>query len=173
MTGREELGFPKMFADIPEIAWDKERGTASCSASWLGFKFFDISLTELADAGGEPSLPGAGGGAAMYYKYLPRTSIGGREGADVAYVTTAAPPPGASRKPDIINFEGFDFRRWSAKGSLAWHRATFEQLPLSSHVVNGMAGLDILEVTKAEMVAFSGPGIAVSVNTMRAVTPES
>jgi hypothetical protein len=86
-------------------------------------------------------------------------------------VTTAAPPPGADRKPNIINFEGFDFKRWNAKGSLAWHRSDFEQLPLSLHVVNGSADLEMLEVTNAEMMAFSGPGIAVSVNTMCAVIP--
>jgi hypothetical protein len=171
MTGRDELGFPKMFADIPEIAWDKENGTASCSASWMGFRFFDISLSGLTESGGEPSLPGANDGPAMYFKYVPRTSIGGREGADVAYVTTAAPPPGTSGKASNVKFDGFDFKRWRAEGSIAWHRATFEQLPTSAHVVNGMAGLDILEFVKAEMVTFSGPGIGISTDTMRAVEP--
>ena len=171
MTGRDELGFPKMFADIPEIERNHKGGAASCSASWMGFKFFEIELTDLTEAGNEPALPGADNGPAMYYKYVPRTSIGGREGADVAYVTTAAPPPGAAGKIGNINFDGFEFKRWTGKGGLAWHRATFEQLPLSAHVVNGMADLDILEVTKVEMVAFSGPGIAVSVNSMRAVEP--
>ncbi|MCM2438920.1 acetoacetate decarboxylase family protein [Agrobacterium vitis] len=171
MTGRDELGFPKMFADIPEIEHDKAEGTAVCSASWMGFKFFDISLTDLVEAGNEPALPGADNGPSMYYKYVPRTSPGGREGADIAYVTTAAAPPETGGRVSNINFDGFDFKRWTAKGSVAWHRATFEQLPLSAHVVNGMADLDILEVTKVQMVAFSGPGIAISVNSMRAVEP--
>jgi hypothetical protein len=52
-----------------------------------------------------------------------------------------------------------------------WNHATFEQLPTTFHVVNGMANLDILEYVGAEMVEFSAPGIAVSANTMRAVIP--
>lgn len=171
ITGREELGFPKLFADIPEIDWDEDKGTASCSASWFGHTFFDIALEDMHEVGGPPSLPGAGGGAAMYYKYMPRTSVGGRDGADVAYVTTAAPPPGAGAKPDNISFEDFEFRRWSANGRVRWHHATFEQLPLTFHIVNALADLDILEVVKTEMVAFSGPGIGVSVASMRAVEP--
>lgn len=170
-TGRDELGFPKMFADIPEIERDWEKATASCSASWMGFKFFDISLTNLAEAGGAPGLPGANDGPAMYFKYVPRTSINGREGADVAYVTTAAPLPGTGGNASNVKFDDFEFKRWSAKGQIAWHRATFEQLPLSFHVVNGMADIDIVEPVSAEMVTFSGPGIGISTNTMRAVVP--
>lgn len=171
MTGRDELGFPKMFADIPEIDRDPAKGTASCSASWMGFRFFDISLTDLVEAGGKPGLPGANDGPAMYYKYVPRTSINGREGADAAYVTTAAPPPGEGGSASNVKFDDFVFRRWSATGEIAWHRATFEQLPLSFHVVNGMAEIDVLEPVSAEMVTFSGPGIGISANSMRAVEP--
>lgn len=171
MTGRDELGFPKMFADIPEIDLDLTRGTAACSASWMGFRFFDIALSELTENGSEPGLPGVSDGPAMYYKYVPRTSIGGSEGADVAYVTTAAPPSGQGSDPSPVKFDGFKFKRWTAKGDIVWNRATFEQLPLSAHVVNGMADLDKLEVVKAEMVSFTGPGIGISVNQMRAVEP--
>ena len=39
------------------------------------------------------------------------------------------------------------------------------------HVVNGMADLDILEVTGAEMVQFSGPGIGISMNAQRIIEP--
>ncbi|MFG1377454.1 acetoacetate decarboxylase family protein [Xanthobacter autotrophicus] len=170
-TGRDELGFSKIYADIAEISYGQDGKTASCSASWLGFTFFDITLTDLTEVEAAPSLPGVGGGAAMYYKYVPRTSIGGSEGADIAYVTTPAPPKAAGGKPDNIKFEGFDFKRWSAKGSFRWHRATFEQLPLQAHIVNTLADLDVIEITKVEMVAFSGPGIAVAMDTMRAVEP--
>lgn len=171
LTGRDELGFPKLYADIEDIRRSEDGRSVSCAASWLGFTFFDIKLTELAEVEAPPSLPGVGGGAAMYYKYVPRTSLGGRDGGDLAYVTTPAPPKDVQGKPDNIKFEGFDFKRWSAKGSLRWHRATFEQLPLQAHIVNTLADLDILEIIKVEMVAFSGPGIAVSMDNMRAIEP--
>lgn len=173
MTGRDELGFPKMFADIPEIERNEKAGTASCSASWMGFRFFDIELSNLQPAEAIAGIPGVRGGAQMYYKYVPRTSIGGRDGADVAYVTTPAPLPdsaGAAGPPPA--YEGLEFRRWTADGKLAWHRATFEQLPTSFHIVNGVADLPIRAISGAEMVAFSGPGIAIGLNTMRAVEPK-
>lgn len=170
LTGRDEMGFPKLFCDMPEISWDRDKGVASCEASWFGFKFFDIQLTKLMEDEAPPSLPGSGGGAAMYYKYVPKTHPGKGGGADVAYVTTPAPRPGEG-KPDAISFDGFDFKRWKAEGQVNWHRATFEQLPTTFHIVNTLADLPCHEVVKAEMVTFSGPGIGISVNSIRMVEP--
>ncbi|WP_408591009.1 acetoacetate decarboxylase family protein [Novosphingobium sp.] len=172
LTGREELGFPKLFANFTDIDWNEGAGTASCEASWYDHTFFDIALTDLVEeANPVRQLPGSNGGAQMYYKYMPRTSVGGREGADLAYVTTSAALPGSGGAVANINFDEFEFRRWTGAGALNWHRATFEQLPLSSHIVNGIADLDILEYTDAEMVQFTGPGIAVAMNSHRVVEP--
>ncbi|MDX3899720.1 MAG: acetoacetate decarboxylase family protein [Sphingobium sp.] len=172
MTGREELGFPKMFARFTEIDWNEAAGRAACEAAWYDHTFFDIELSELVEEQNpEKKLPGSGGGAQMYYKYMPRTSIGGRDGADVAYVTTSAAPAGSGGSVANINFDEFEFRRWTGKGTLTWHPATFEQLPLSFHIVNGMADLDILEFVDAEMVHFTGPGIGIAMNSQRAVEP--
>lgn len=171
MTGREELGFPKMFADMPVPVIDLAAGTGSGEASWFGFKFFDLSVEGLTEVPNDKKLPG-NGGPAMFYKYMPRTSPGGKEGPDVTYVTSSQPLPGVVSDAAPIKFGDADFKKWTAtSGKLAWHRATFEQLPCSFHVVNGMADLPILEFVRAEMVKFSAPGVAVSANTMRAVEP--
>lgn len=172
MTGREELGFPKMFANFTDIAWDEAAGHATCEASWYEHTFFDIEMSNLVEeADPVKQLPGSNGGAQMYYKYMPRTSPNGSEGADLAYVTTSAAPAGSGGAQVNISFDEFEFRRWTGKGAVNWHRATFEQLPLSSHIVNGIADLDIIEYVDAEMVAFSGPGIGVAMNAHRAVEP--
>ncbi|MEE4452094.1 acetoacetate decarboxylase family protein [Novosphingobium resinovorum] len=172
MTGREELGFPKMFANFTELKIDESAATAECHVSWLDYTFFDIQLTDLREEiGAEKRLPGSNGGAQMYYKYMPRTSIGGRDGADVAYATTAAAPAGSGGLAVNINFDDFEFKKWTARGSLEWHRATFDQLPLQFHIVNGMADLPILEFTDAEFVRFSGPGAGVAMNAQRAIEP--
>jgi hypothetical protein len=105
----------------------------------------------------------------MFYKYMPRTSIGGREGADVAYVTTSLDPPGQGRADSSIDFSKYRFKKWLGSGSVTWHSATFQQLPTTFHVVNGMADLEILSYISAEIVEFSGPGIGVSVNHQRAI----
>ena len=169
VTGREELGFSKILADFTEIDWNREAGTAECTAHWHDHTFFDIALTELVEeANPTKVLPGSGGGPQLYYKYMPRTSPNGAEGADVQYVTTGAPK--GSTAANII-MDDFEYRRWTGKGSCNWHKATFEQLPLTFNIVNTVAALDILEVVDVELVSFSGPGIAISVNSMRAVEP--
>jgi hypothetical protein len=171
LTGREELGFPKLFADIPDLRIDKNSGTAGGEASWFDHKFFNIELHGLTESSGAKRLPG-GGGAALFYKYMPRTGSGGKAGQDVAYVTTSQPAPGALNDASPIQFTDANFKAWTAKGgAVTWRRATFEQLPTTFHVVNGMADLDILEYAGAEMVEFSAPGIAVSANAIRVVDP--
>ncbi|HDR9879861.1 TPA: acetoacetate decarboxylase family protein [Burkholderia cenocepacia] len=171
MTGREELGFPKLFADIPALEIDHSLGTAGGSASWFDFKFFEIALHGLVEVHEEPKLPGPGG-AALFYKYMPRTGSFGRGGCDVAYATTSQPEPGAAGDTSPIKFGGAEFRTWKASGgSVNWYRATFEQLPTTFHVVNGVADLDILEYLGAEMVQFSAPGLAVSANVIRPLLP--
>lgn len=169
VTGREELGFPKVIADFTDIAWDRDKGTAACSAHWHDFTFFEIALSDLVEeASPAKILPGSGGGPQLYFKYMPRTSPNGTEGADVAYVTTGAPRGSAAAN---IVMDDFDYRRWTGKGSVAWHRASFEQLPLTHHIVNAIEDLDVREIVEVELVSFAGPGIAISVNSMRAVEP--
>lgn len=172
ITGRDELGFPKLFADFTEIEFDEDAAEASCAVSSMGHRFFDIQLSEVVEEDDPaPGLPGSGGGPQLYYKYVPRTSAGIGNGADAAYATTAAPEGMAGARAQNISFDGFEFRRWTARGELSWHSATFEQLPVIFPVVNAFAELDIVEYVDAEMVSFSGPGIAISTSSMRPIEP--
>lgn len=169
MTGREELGFPKLFADIPLPDIDHAAGTAGGEASWFGFRFFEIELNGLAETSSDKRLPGPGG-ASLFYKYMPRTGPLGSGGCDIAYATTSQPLPGATGDTSPIKFTDANFRKWKGTGgSVKWNRATFEQLPTTFHVINGLAELEILEYLGAEMIEFSGPGIGVSANVIRPV----
>jgi hypothetical protein len=114
LTGREELGFPKLFADIPEPAIDRQRGSAGGKASWFDHTFCQIGLTGLRAAPGERKLPG-GGGPHMWFKYMPRTGTSGGLGADIAYVTTSQAEPGSGASPSPINFGDATFSRWKAE----------------------------------------------------------
>lgn len=169
-TGREELGFPKLFADIPDVRLDPDSGRIGGRASWFEHTFFEMEMQGLKPvetAPDERRLLGPRGGP-MYYKYMPRTGPFGTGGADVSYVTCPHPLPGETSSAQTIKLGDAQYRRWSAtSGSLVWHRATFEQLPTTYHVVNGMADLPILEYLSAEMIEFSAPGIAVATNGLR------
>jgi Acetoacetate decarboxylase (ADC) len=170
ITGREELGFPKLFADIPDVRLNPDSGAVSGEASWLGFKFFEMEMHGFEQVPVDSMrLLGAPGGP-IHYKYMPRTGPFGSAGADVTYVTASHPLHGASTNTSPIKFEDTTFKKWKAKGgSVKWHRATFEQLPTTCHVVNGVADLDILEVVSAEMIEFSGPGTMVATNSHRVI----
>jgi len=171
MTGREELGFPKLFADIPLI--ERGAGTATGEASWLGHKFLTISVNDLTEVPNAPATVPGFSGPPLYFKYMPRTGVNGTGGTDVAYVTTPLPAPGAPGDDSPIKFSGFTFKRWTAKGAVAWHPATFQQLPTTFHVINGLADMKIHEVVEAEMVEFTGPGAGISANALRAVEPKT
>ena len=171
MTGREELGFPKLFADIPAI--ERDGDSAHGEASWLGHRFLTLTVQDMVETpDAAPAVPGFSG-PPLYFKYMPRTGVGGSGGTDVAYVTTPLPAPGAPGDQSPIKFSGFAFRRWTARGSLSWNRATFEQLPTTFHVINGLADMDIHEVVDAEIVEFTGPGAGISANSLRVVEPGS
>jgi Acetoacetate decarboxylase (ADC) len=170
LTGREELGFPKLFADIPKIHYEPAARAAAGTVAWLGHRFLDIELQQLTPVDGDTSLPGSGG-PAMYYKYLPRTGYGGRCGEDVAYVTTSLPPPETAGDASPIQLGDCQFKKWSAQGRIRWHRATFEQLPTTFHIINTLAEIEVIDYVRAEMVEFSGPGIGISAGGIRSVEP--
>jgi hypothetical protein len=168
LTGREELGFPKLFADVAPLKSASDQRSASGSASWFGHKFLDIEVHDLEPADDDKTLPGSGG-PAMYFKYMPRTSIGGKEGADVSCVTSSFPPPGTLGDTAPIKLGQFEFKKWKGEGTVRWHRATFEQLPTTFHIINALDDIKNLKHVRSEMVKFSGPGIGVSASVMRTV----
>lgn len=172
MTGREELGFPKLFADIPDVRLDPASGRIAGQASWMDFRFFELEMHGFEEVQPTERVLLGARGAPIFYKYMPRTGPFGSGGCDAAYATTSAAPPGASGAPTTIQFGEADYRKWKAAGgSVCWHRASFEQLPTICHVVNGIADLDVLEVVSTEMIEFSAPGAAVATNRHRAVEP--
>jgi len=169
-TGREELGFPKLYADIPDVLLQPETGAITGTASWFEHRFFSMEMHGLREVEAlEKRLLGPAGGP-IFYKYMPRTGPFGSGGTDVRYVTCAHPLPGQESGAQTIKFEGANFRKWTAQGgSLQWNRATFEQLPTTYHVVNGIAELPIEEYLSAEMIDFRVPGVAVATNGLRAL----
>ncbi len=96
ITGREELGFSKIYCELPEPV--VFRGETHVIASWLGFKFLDLKVNNLRQqsAGEIERLAQAQtGDGILHYKYMPRTGEWGA--ADVAHATltpAATPQPG-------------------------------------------------------------------------------
>jgi len=141
ITGRGEIGQPKLFAEIRERRLVS--GVHHCEASWMGFRFLDLQATELVETAietrPEPQMEGT-----LMLKYVPRTGAWGE--ADVCDVSfTPALTPGLT----VVS-------RKSASGSVSFHRATWRDLPTMYHVVNALADLPVLASRGASITITRG-----------------
>ena len=149
VTGREELGYAKMWAEIPEPTVCD--GRTHCTAGWEGYRFLDMEVKNLKPSSGEP--PEAPADATLedetlrgvlHYKYIPRTGDWGD--ADVAYAVLT--PAGV---PNQVVTE-----RWEGEGSVAFHSATWEDMPTQCHIVNAFHELEIKEFRRGEVTRSVG-----------------
>src|SRR5829696_4846783 len=142
ITGREELGFAKVYAELSPFALAEDNRRVDCGAAWDGFRFLDLTVRELSV---EPVAdPGILPPPLLHFKYLPRTSERGV--ADACYATLT---PAETPHRRIL-------RRWSGQGTVQFHRATWEQLPTLVNVVNALADLPVREYVAAGMVESIG-----------------
>ena len=120
LSGREELGFSKLYCELPD-PWEFS-GKTRFSASCLGYSFLDMEVTDMKSVpvATEPIAPQADPDyqlGLLHYKYMPRTGECGT--ADVSYpVLTPAANPNVTVTKVL---EG--------KGSVAFHRARWEDMP--------------------------------------------
>ena len=148
LTGREELGFSKIYCELPEPA--VYQGATHCIASWLGFKFMDMTLSNMTRVSPE-ELPAPASGQAgdelrgtLHYKYIPKTGEWGS--ADAAYaVLTPADTPNRVVKA-----------MWRGDGCVEFHRARWEDMPTQYTIVNAFAELEIKEYRGASIVKSIG-----------------
>ncbi len=140
LTGRDELGWPKIFADIPEPVIQQGRWRAH--AAWEGFTFLEIGAGDFAP--GEVPLPQP----MMFHKYVPRTGAWGE--ADVDYFTITAPdgPPPEVKSASI------------GRGRFEFRRARWEDMPTQYPIVNVLAELPLVDFAPATLVETSGGGDA-------------
>jgi hypothetical protein len=146
LSGRDELGFNKLWCEIPEPV--VHNGRHSFGGSWLGHKFFEMELWDLMPGPGNTAgavmatPPGSKG--MLHFKYVPTT---GRPGeTDAAYVTMT---PAAN--PEFHFIERFD-----AKGMFKFRETRWEDMPTQFHVVNGFAALPLKEFRGASMIRSKG-----------------
>jgi Acetoacetate decarboxylase (ADC) len=144
MTGREELGFAKIYAEMPAPVIIG--GTYSGVATWQGFRFFEIEATDLSETSTLPEPSGA-----FHYKFVPRTGSLGE--ADAAYLEYAPPNKLAT------GYGGLQVtRRMLGSGSFKFHRARWEDVPFQYPIINALAALPVLEVRGASVTTLAATG---------------
>lgn len=133
VTGREELGYAKLYCEIDQPAILKDR--RRYGASWQGHRFFEMELTDIEVADKWPEREGDG---LLHYRYVP--AIGQPGVADFAGPTLSPPSP---------HFELLDHKK--ADGRLRFIRSSWEELPTLVHIVNTLADLPIVEYRGASI----------------------
>jgi hypothetical protein len=133
ISGREELGFNKRYAELP--APERSATAFSATASWLGHHFFELQLQDLVPvADPTPLLPGQPASAGLLHlKHMPRTGAWGETDTHHAALTPSA------------NSHYRRQARWEGRGRCAFITSSWAQLPTLSHIVNPLAALPVCE----------------------------
>ena len=150
LTGREELGFSKIYCELPEPL--TFNGETHCTASWLGFKFMDMHVRPTEQVPIQPpsspprqqpstEQPLTG---TLHYKYMPRTGEWGT--ADIAYAVLTP-----ARTPNRVVQE-----HWHGEGTVEFHKARWEDLPTQYNIVNAFHELEVKEWRGASIVKTVG-----------------
>lgn len=149
VSGREELGMPKLFCDI-DI--DQQPGSARVAASFRGAQFLDLQIDGLQadDGAGEA---GTIGGEADYgilvYRYIPAVGQPGRADAEYAVVV---PHEEEEPKGTVQTVQ-----RAAPSGARVEARALdWTRLPTLHHVASALAEIPIYEVVSAKVVEGTG-----------------
>lgn len=145
ISGREELGFAKVFCDLPP-----ERvlqGTRHNMASWEGHTFMRMRVGNLVDAVAPTQATASTGSphtGMLHYRYLPKVSAPGEAEVAQAVLTPAG---GYTTHYDT-------FQR--GEGAVEFIPSTWEQIPTMFHIVNTLAALPQREARGATFVRSRG-----------------
>lgn len=146
-SGREDIGSNKLFAEIPEPRVLGDRYIYSASS--MGCRFFEFELHGVREAPIPPAHVPSGDGprneGMLWYKYIPRT--GNPDAADAAYAVVW---PHADSRITVDKYFT------AAKSMVRFARVMWEDLPFMHHVVNAIAGLDLVEFRGASLTLSHG-----------------
>ena len=150
ITGREELGFSKIYCKLPEPV--SYGSSITCSASWMNFNFMNLNIKNLKPEKviNNPqkqnklkSLKGT-----LHFKYIPKT--GGNPGAwgesDISYAVIT---PEFMPNKEIKNF-------WKGEGVVDFKKANWEDMPTQFNIVNAFNNLDKKEYISASVTESVG-----------------
>ncbi len=137
ITGREELGFSKIYCEIPTPR--TTGGAHHISASWLGYKFLDMRLSGLRAQSAAEISESVEAAGTLHYKYVPRTGAWGTADAEYAVYTPADAP---NRRV---------LERQVGEGQVAFHQARWEDMPTQYNIVNAFAALPIYDYRGASL----------------------
>jgi hypothetical protein len=131
ISGREELGYNKIYAELPEA--EMAGDFVKCSAEWQGFRFLNLILDTSNSKNVEPSpsMP------IFHHKYIPSTERWGE--ADVDYITMT---PKGNSKARILEHR-------SARPTIEIIKPSWNDMPTQYKIVSFFAELPLDKVESA------------------------
>ena len=135
LTGREETGFPKIYADIEDLHIFSENYFTNVSFegnTFLRMHFCDavpVVEQELA-----------------HMKTVPMDAIGWR------YIPKVGGPGADLSQPILFPQECEVARAWTGKGTVQWTELSWLQSPQQAHIIKALSELPVLEMGPAGMM---------------------
>jgi hypothetical protein len=148
ITGREELGFAKLYCDIPEPQMMGDQ--AICRASWDGCEFATLKLSGLKTISLEELPEGQPSDGTLHYKYIPKTGSPGEADVACAVLTPADWPNVTIEQVQKARDARCEFRH-----------STWEELPTLVNIVNTLSELRLGECLEATLMkSYGGKGLS-------------
>ena len=145
LSGREELGFAKLWCDLPPPRG--HNGRIFCHGSWLSHVFAEIEVSDLEEApAAMPPMPGLEGlknDGILHYKYFPATQDWGE--AAVAHACLS--PAGGTMKVERLQL---------GKGTVRFAPTSWDQMPTQFHIISALAALPQIEDRGARVIDILG-----------------
>lgn len=123
ISGREELGFNKIFAQLPPER--VSQASHVWTAEWEGFRFLEITLEDLQPAAMQTDAPLH----LFHHRYMPAAGVLGRPESDHIVVT-----PAGNREMTIIQHH-------RATGRLNWGEPEWRDMPTQYQIVQALRGI--------------------------------
>ena len=148
LSGREELGYPKLYSAINIGRRDK---SLHMTIGWQGAHWGSLQLRDLNDQvnddGSESTLdPGI-----LIHKHIPRTGFETKPEADADYTVVTSFAEDAQTVPSKMTRV-----QTSNKASFEVRETDWDMLPTLHHVVSRLAEVPIYEIVEAKVVESRG-----------------
>jgi hypothetical protein len=143
ITGREDLGFSKVYCELPEPQFIGDE--VICRASWDGCQFASLKLTGLKEVSAQELPEVAPSDGILHYKYIPKTSAPGIADVEYPLLTPADWPNVVVDKTMLAGSATGHFRQ-----------STWEELPTLVHIVNALSELTLGDCIEATLMKSHG-----------------
>lgn len=151
VSGREELGMPKVYC---QIDIHRRKKSYHMQASWQGAKFCDFSLQDLTKS--ESTLEtGTIGGETDYgilvYRYIPAVGRNMRGKSDCEYAIVVPHEDEAKIVPAKVKAV-----ERTTKAAVSFNKLDWNALPTLYHIVSVLTDIPIYEVVSSKVVEGTG-----------------